>query len=951
MSLFDSITRQILNEDKTTDYIKKLVVNNVDEQYKPYLKTKVSELPYEIKQKLITLGETAYNQCVEHDMNLTHFFRLVFLKYFGLNHGAGPSKYTIGLARIAIEELKMLINEHDPRISKLKEMVKFISENPDLIDKEYDSDLNGLDYRHFNEEVSPAYTEFIESNKENAENIQEVSDYTIVPIYSFKDAHKYGEYTTWCVTQQQNYFNDYTQHGERFYFCLQDGFEKLDAVDDYDEEKAPLDKYGLSMISVLVDMNGNPVHITTRWNHEHGGEDNEGLRTPAQVQEVVKVNFYKTFKPFTEEELEELRANGSYEESEETIRERSLQHRLDTAVQLWQGAALMKPWENWDDYYGAGVVDMDADKFYLYDTTHDEDSYINEEPLTNAPVYSSREDMLAVVPQYNSDKYCIIYNDNYDGLVSIEDVEVYKVIEAPNDITYIFYILDDQIGFADSDGNSLYLDDGFSKFCSDSLLDDFDNKIFINNEISESFLPDGFVIEALANGNIHCLLYVARDEFSTLLKDLPPRGSNQLEYDAENDLIIGAHGRYNLDGLVNDDDNTTNEFWISSIDDHIYDEFYLVTIKNRSGESYSNIIRAENKKLLLPIGIEDIIYGFNKNLIELDYGKTKTLFDLLQLKTITKPHGSFLVSLKNKTIFAYDYTPNSDKNRAKPELNYVIGFENHKEVGPFKNLFTGSDKFNKVVVSDNNNIVNVINTLNGETIHQCLKFGLKSSTDGSETVFFSAKDSSEDIYLYNYKNMTLLDNNPATTRSQFFGSILLYNDKEHIGHTIDLSTGEINLNCPALKNGFQHFYSQYSKKDEFIAVESGNFLYGYHVPSKKFIPTENGIDTTLINQIIVFNENTIRVISEISGKNILFQYFKTNDGNAQIRFKELSGTEPTSFIETSQLNKSVSDNDVDPQIKELAGNIFYPSQKAAVVSAFNEILNKFNKLKGGSILQ
>ena len=45
MGLFGEVVKQVLKEDKTTDYIKKLISNNTDEFFKQYLKTKVADLP------------------------------------------------------------------------------------------------------------------------------------------------------------------------------------------------------------------------------------------------------------------------------------------------------------------------------------------------------------------------------------------------------------------------------------------------------------------------------------------------------------------------------------------------------------------------------------------------------------------------------------------------------------------------------------------------------------------------------------------------------------------------------------------------------------------------------------------------------------------------------------------------------------------------------------------
>ena len=70
-----------------------------------------------------------------------------------------------------------------------------------------------------------------------------------------------------------------------------------------DEENAPLDEYGLSMISVLIDIDGSLDRLTTRWNHEYNGENNPELCTPEQLERVINLPFYKTFKPYTRDEL------------------------------------------------------------------------------------------------------------------------------------------------------------------------------------------------------------------------------------------------------------------------------------------------------------------------------------------------------------------------------------------------------------------------------------------------------------------------------------------------------------------------------------------------------------------------------------------------------------------------------------------------------------------------
>ena len=57
-------------------------------------------------------------------------------------------------------------------------------------------------------------------------NFEGKSQYNIVRIDSFEQAQQYGQYTSWCVTHDENMFNSYTNNGiGQFYFCLRHGFE------------------------------------------------------------------------------------------------------------------------------------------------------------------------------------------------------------------------------------------------------------------------------------------------------------------------------------------------------------------------------------------------------------------------------------------------------------------------------------------------------------------------------------------------------------------------------------------------------------------------------------------------------------------------------------------------------------------------------------------------------
>ena len=167
---------------------------------------------------------------------------------------------------------------------------------------EYDENLNGKSLEELSEIFRDIAKQYSDSDRKRSDNQQFTGDskYTIIPIDSYQEAQKYSGYTSWCVTQSKQAFDNYTTRGQKFYFCLINGFESVRENSD----GAPLNEYGLSMISVLVDCNGDLERVTTRYNHDYNGENNPGLESPEQLEKVLNVPFYQTFKPYTEEELE-----------------------------------------------------------------------------------------------------------------------------------------------------------------------------------------------------------------------------------------------------------------------------------------------------------------------------------------------------------------------------------------------------------------------------------------------------------------------------------------------------------------------------------------------------------------------------------------------------------------------------------------------------------------------
>ena len=88
------------------------------------------------------------------------------------------------------------------------------------------------------------------------------------------------------MTQDESYFNDYTASGEnKFYFAIRKDFKTVLKDDP---------SYATSMLAILVDSDGSmdPSNgCTSRLN------DGGRFMDPKHVQDLLGVDFYKTFRP------------------------------------------------------------------------------------------------------------------------------------------------------------------------------------------------------------------------------------------------------------------------------------------------------------------------------------------------------------------------------------------------------------------------------------------------------------------------------------------------------------------------------------------------------------------------------------------------------------------------------------------------------------------------------
>ena len=206
-------------------------------------------------------------------------------------------KFLLGVARFFIDG--DLSTNDDFKCTNFNQTLKLIASDAHV--NEYDNNLNGMSADELINRFADIRVGELSKRKElmGGKHYHQNREYTIVPINSYEEATKYAKYNDWCVTYSEDMFNDKTCNGAgRFYFCLRNGFEN---VPKKVGSNTPLDAYGLSMIAVSITMEGEPNSITCRWNHDNGGSDS--VMDDEQLSDLLGVNFYNVFKPYTREEL------------------------------------------------------------------------------------------------------------------------------------------------------------------------------------------------------------------------------------------------------------------------------------------------------------------------------------------------------------------------------------------------------------------------------------------------------------------------------------------------------------------------------------------------------------------------------------------------------------------------------------------------------------------------
>lgn len=311
-------------------------------------------------------GSWLYGEYENESANPEHLDVLEYIEYslihtfFHSNNPDAVIRLEPMVCRLALRLGFEQLHPNRPKLNRLKKIVRFIKNNfrkegfPIVlneinIDTTTFNDLNSIFGKYIDDEMS--------SDNQNANNFKDETNrnhrYKVLPNIDYNTAHSYEKYTCskspMCFTEDKGTWDQYT-NGDDYavYLLLRDDWETVEEVHG---ENTPYDDYGLSMIFVIIDEEGNISSSNTRWNHElgdgHMPGDVDSAFTKTQLSELLGVNFNSVFKPktvndassfedecrrYAEEKAEELAKKEAEEKAKEimeTYKEEHMEEYLE----------------------------------------------------------------------------------------------------------------------------------------------------------------------------------------------------------------------------------------------------------------------------------------------------------------------------------------------------------------------------------------------------------------------------------------------------------------------------------------------------------------------------------------------------------------------------------------------------------------------------------------------
>ena len=327
----------VLKEENRTQKRKcvEIITDSVPNMFQEYLDMPLDELPSYLKSALNPDG--ALFQSIVNNRNgcnkFIDYLRINLYQQFGIGRGNLLTYFIPGIARIACKDLGFYsFSPYEMKgglITKFSRLLKFISRKENFLQSAnvfFNEDFNGMSYEQLMTVFQPIINKYMTDTYNDLENekntLQGNSEYEIIPIpdmlvdgYGGKILkptregrgilNYFAKYTDWCVCGNLYSEEEYAQYlsdGGKMYICAKKGFENIARPET---TETPLDDYGLSLLCVIVGEDGLPNNVTTRYNHDFGGENHNEMWEASHLQKLLGIPYYEVFKP---REREELRA-------------------------------------------------------------------------------------------------------------------------------------------------------------------------------------------------------------------------------------------------------------------------------------------------------------------------------------------------------------------------------------------------------------------------------------------------------------------------------------------------------------------------------------------------------------------------------------------------------------------------------------------------------------------
>lgn len=300
------------------------------------------------------------------------------------------SKYLFGCVRIIHEE-GLPTSDY----GKLNTIVKTISSDEDLY-KNIDNNFNNLDLDTIYDKIQDYLAKFGDrTEQENKKKGFENKLYKVVEIENFEESTEYSDYTDWCITSSSYMFSNYSNEGSKtIYYILRNDFKEFPKTaqewmkmnDDYKYN----DAYGISMICVIVDENGEMTDSVTRYNHNLTPDsgDVQNAFTETEIEELLGCNFEEVFVPNPKEDSSFLK---TYKKEKANV--------LDDVMRWFDEVHFGEEKEYYDldgDYidFGSGEVYISCSHCYgpYYEIEY-RDSYDYDEEIELSTLYNYEKGM------------------------------------------------------------------------------------------------------------------------------------------------------------------------------------------------------------------------------------------------------------------------------------------------------------------------------------------------------------------------------------------------------------------------------------------------------------------------------------------------------------------------------------------------------------------------------